>query len=83
MTITPDRDTIRPTSGFGAVRRRKAGARDLGQTGIVAVVAFSVLAALIGAVIVQTIVTSDPLLQGKAVEIYAHRAAGRRARTPI
>ena len=39
------------------------------------------LAALIGAVIVQTIVTSDPLQQGKAVEIYAHRAleAGQNA----
>ena len=64
-----------------AVRRRKHAAGDLGQAGIVAVVAFSVLASLIGAVIVQTIVTSDPLFQGKAVEIYAHRAveAGQNA----
>ncbi len=64
-----------------AIRRRKGTATDLGQTGIIAVVAFSVLASLVGAVIVQTVVTSNPLFQAKAVEIYAHRAleAGQNA----
>ena len=64
-----------------AIRRRKGTANDLGQTGIIAVVAFSVLASLVGAVIVQTVVTSNPLFQAKAVEIYAHRAleAGQNA----
>ena len=64
-----------------AIRRRKDTANDLGQTGIIAVVAFSVLASLVGAVIVQTVVTSNPLFQAKAVEIYAHRAleAGQNA----
>jgi hypothetical protein len=64
-----------------AGHRRSAAASDLGQTALVAVVAFSVLASLAGAVIVRTIVQSDPLLQGKAVEIYAHRAleAGQNA----
>jgi titin len=42
---------------------------------MVAVVAFSVVATLIGAVIVQTVIQSDPLLTSTAVEIYAHRAA--------
>ncbi len=77
---TPHKDSVR-RRWLRAIRTRKGTAGDLGQTGIVAVVAFSVLATLIGGVIVQTIVTSDPLLQGKAVEIYAHRAlqAGQNA----
>ncbi|HVB93058.1 MAG TPA: hypothetical protein VND67_01980, partial [Acidimicrobiales bacterium] len=55
--------------------RRTTAVSDLGQAALVAVVAFSVVATLMGAVIVQTTIQSDPLLSASAVEIYAHRAA--------
>ncbi len=72
----------RPFRLSRAIRsRRAASATDLGQAGLVLVVAFCVLASLVGAVIVQTVITSNPLFQTKAVEIYAHRAmeAGQNA----
>ena len=47
---------------------------DLGQTALVAVVAVSVIVALIGATIVATVVQSFPLQQAAAVSVYAHRA---------
>ena len=63
------------------VRRRLHGASDLGQAGLVAVVAFSVLASLIGAVVVSSVVQNNPFYQAKTVGIYANRAleAGQNA----
>ena len=63
------------------MRRRLAHGSEQGQTAIVLVVTFSVLASLVGVVLVQTVINSNPLLQAKAVQIYAHRAleAGQNA----
>ena len=47
---------------------------DLGQTALVAVIAVSVIVALIGATLVATVVQSFPLQQAAAVSVYAHRA---------
>jgi hypothetical protein len=53
---------------------RLSGRSDLGQTALVAVIAVSVIVALIGATIVATVVQSIPLQQASAVGVYAHRA---------
>ena len=55
--------------------RRRAAVSDFGQAAIITVVAFSVVASLMGAVLVETVVQSGPLMTATAVEIYAHRAA--------
>ncbi len=53
---------------------RRATMNDLGQTALVAVIAVSVIVALIGATLVATVVQSFPLQQAAAVSVYAHRA---------
>ncbi len=57
-----------------SIVRRKAVDSDLGQTAMVAVVAFSVLASSIAAVLVSQVIGSFPLQQSKSVQIYANRA---------
>lgn len=72
MTSRPDHRHRRPwLRSFG---RRRATSSDAGQTALVAVVALSVTATLIGGILVSTVIQSDPLLQAKAVELYANRA---------
>ena len=67
----------------GLLRRRGSGSlrSDLGQTAIVAVLAITIAISLVGAVLIQTVIASDPLQQTKAVEIYANRAMEAGANT--
>jgi hypothetical protein len=72
----------RHRSWWAAFRLRRDGSGvDLGQAALVTVVAFSVVASLVGVVLVRTVVQSNPIYQTKAVAIYANRAleAGQNA----
>ncbi len=64
-----------------AFRGRMAGASDLGQTALVAVLTLSLVVSIVAVALVQTVVTSLPLQQTKAVQLYANRAleAGQNA----
>ena len=53
---------------------RRSTSKDLGQAALVAVIAISVLASSIAALVVSEVNQSDPLQQAKSVEIYANRA---------
>ena len=63
------------------VRYRHTGASDLGQTAIVAVLAITLIVSIVSVALVQTVISSLPLQQTKAVQLYANRAleAGQNA----
>ena len=72
--MTPDETTPLRSRALRLRDGRLSDISDLGQTALVAVVAVSVIVALVGATLVATVVQSFPLQQAAAVTVYAHRA---------